>query len=79
MKKDEKDEIEFWIAATLSLFTTIAFVVWAFIAAKDGGQRWSRCFLCGSFPSCIPANMVSFVHDIRTINCFFEKLLKILK
>lgn len=36
MKKDEKDEIEFWIAATLSLFTTIAFVVWAFIAAKDG-------------------------------------------
>ena len=36
MKKDEKDEIEFWIAAILSLFATIAFVVWAFIAAKDG-------------------------------------------
>lgn len=32
----KKDEIKFWIAATLSLFTTIAFVVWAFIAAKDG-------------------------------------------
>lgn len=39
-EKDEKDEIKFWIAATLSLFATIAFVVWAFIALKDGADAF---------------------------------------
>lgn len=36
MKKDEIDEIKFIAAVVLSLLMTISFVVWAFIAAKDG-------------------------------------------
>lgn len=32
----KKDEIKTMIAVILSLFATISFVVWAFVASKDG-------------------------------------------
>ena len=32
----KKDEIKTMVAVTLSLFATIAFVVWAFVSSKDG-------------------------------------------
>lgn len=32
----KKDEIKFWATGILSLLMTIAFVVWSFIASKDG-------------------------------------------